>query len=118
MKTLELHVSKRHLVMSIIRLHYHSVGIIDNPRDSLFTYQFGESWSTFYFPFFTPAYEPLFSDPSLKQKADEICGDDEFCKFDIAATGRVEIGETTNQAVQEVEKLINLSRPSKFTMLI
>ena len=102
----------------MIRLRYHSLGIINNPRDSLFTYQFGESWSTFYFPSFIPTYEPSFSDPSLKQKADEICGDDDFCKFDIAATGIVEIGEATNQAVQEVEQLINLSRPSKFTMLI
>ena len=90
-----------------------SIGIINNPRDSLFTYQFGQSWSTFYFPFFIPTYEPNFTDPSIKQKADEICGDDEFCKFDIAATGRVEIGEATHETVQEVEVVANLSQPSK-----
>ena len=35
-----------------------------------------------------------------------------FCKFDIAATGRVEIGETTYQGGQDFEQLVNLSKPS------
>ena len=110
MKNLESHVRNLKIFKQNLT-HYHFVGIITNPGDSLFTYQFGQNWSTFYFPFFTPAYEPIFSDPSLKQKADEICGDDKYCKFDIAATGRVEIGEATLQAAQEFEELLNLSKP-------
>ena len=53
----------------------------------------------------------------MKQKADEfeICGDDEYCKFDIAATGRVEIGEATIQTEQEFEELI-LSKPGTVTI--
>ena len=88
------------------------VGIIDDPSDSLFTYKFGQDWSTFYFPDFTPVYEPSFVDSVLEEKANEICGDDLFCKFDIAATGRVEIGEATYQGGQDFEQLVNLSKPS------
>ena len=88
------------------------VGIIDDPSDSLFTYKFGQDWSTFYFPDFIPVYEPSFVDPVLEDKANKICGDDLFCKFDIAATGRVEIGEATYQGGQDFEQLVNLSKPS------
>ena len=93
------------------------VGIIDDPSDSLFTYKFGQDWSTFYFPDFTPVYEPSFVDPVLEDKANEICGDDLFCKFDIAATGRVEIGEATYQGGQDFEQLVNLSKPSNELVL-
>ena len=93
------------------------LGIIDNPSDSLFTYKCEESWSTYYFPSFTPVYEPSFSDPALEEKANQICGDDEFCKFDIATTGRVEIGETTYQGGQEFNELVNLSKPSNFKFI-
>ena len=88
------------------------LGIINKPSDSLFTYHSGKSWSTFYCPDFTPVYEPRFNDSALEDKANEICGEDVFCKFDIAATGRVEIGETTYQGGRDFEQLVNLSKPS------
>ena len=88
------------------------VGIIDNPSDSLFTYKFGQAWSTFYFPDFIPVYESQFDDSAFEDKANKICGDDVFCKFDMAATGRVEIGEATYQGGQDFEQLVNLSKPS------
>ena len=95
--------------------HSHpTLGIINKPSDSLFTYHSGQSWSTFYCPDFTPVFEPPFDDPALEDKANEICGDDVFCKFDIAATGRVEIGETTYQGGQDFQQLVNLSKPSTF----
>ena len=58
-------------------------------------------------------YEPFFSDTALEKKADEVCGDDVFCKFDIATTGRIEIGEATYRGGQELEQLVNLSKPGK-----
>ena len=36
-----------------------------------------------------------------------------FVLFDIAATGRIEIGEATFTGGQDFEMLINLSKPSK-----
>ena len=86
-------------------------GITDDPAESLFTYKPGESWATFYDPFFTPTYEPVFSDPVLETEANTICGDDQFCLFDIAATGRIEVGLSTLEGSQNYEMIVNLSRP-------
>ena len=79
----------------------------------MFTYSFTETWRTYYDPSFTPVYEPVFNDATLEEKANEICGNDEFCKFDIAATGRIEIGEATYNGGQDLERLVNMSKPSK-----
>ena len=68
---------------------------------------------SFYDPSYSPIYHINFSNSSLEEKAKKICGDDEFCLFDIAATGRVEIGETTFTGGQDFERLINLSKQSK-----
>uniref|UniRef100_A0A1X7V5I7 EGF-like domain-containing protein n=1 Tax=Amphimedon queenslandica TaxID=400682 RepID=A0A1X7V5I7_AMPQE len=85
--------------------------IIKNARDSLFSYSFSKTLETYYDPSYTPTYEAVFTDPSLEQEAIRICGNDEFCKFDIAATGRVEIGEATFNGGQAIEQLVNLSKP-------
>ena len=79
----------------------------------MFTYSFTETWRTYYDPSFTPVYEPIFNDATLEEKANEICGNDEFCKFDIAATGRTEIGEATYNGGRDFERLVNMSKPSK-----
>ena len=89
------------------------LGIIDNPSDSIFFYEFLNSWSTYYDPSFTPVYEPVFNDATLEEKANEICGNDEFCKFDIAATGSTEVGEATYKGGKMFEEIVNLSQPSK-----
>ena len=94
------------------------LGIIDNPSDSIFFYEFLNSWSTYYDPSFTPVYEPVFNDATLKEKANEICGNDEFCKFDIAATGSTEIGEATYNGGKMFEEIVNLSQPSKQYQLV
>ena len=83
----------------------------------MFTYSFAKTWRTYYDPSFTPVYEPVFNDADLEEKANEICGNDEFCKFDIAATGRTEIGEATYMGSQGFELLVNLSKPSKLFTL-
>ena len=84
---------------------------MNNSNDSLFTYGEGEDWSTFYKPDFVPFFEPVFSDPLLEDQANTICGDDSFCLYDIAATGRTDIGISTFQANLELERIINNTLP-------
>ena len=76
-------------------------------------YQPGKSWATYYDPFFQPSFKPEFESPELERAAVELCGEDEFCLFDIAATGNTEIGLSTLQTSQRLEELINFTAPSK-----
>lgn len=107
-------MSKRYLALT--QSNFFIIGIIKNARDSLFSYAFSKTLETYYDPSYIPTYEAVFTDPSLEQEAIRICGNDEFCKFDIAATGRVEIGEATFNGGQAIEQLVNLSKPSKSLM--
>ena len=93
-------------------------GIIDIPKESLFTYQPGESWATYYDPFFSPIYEPVFSDPVLEQEATSICGDNFFCLFDVAATGEVDIGRTTLAVADEYEEILEQQIPSMISQFM
>ena len=99
-----------HLIWQIIYFPY--AGIIDIAKESLFTYQPGESWATYYDPFFSPIYEPVFSDPILEQEAASICGDNFFCLFDIAATGVMDIGLSTLTGNIEYEDILEQQIPS------
>ena len=67
----------------------------------------------FYSPEFTPNYSPVFSDPELEANASTICGDDLFCLFDIAATGRIDIGMATLQGGINFNILVELSKPGQ-----
>lgn len=89
----------------------YNIGIVDSPIESLFTYQPGESWATFYDPYFLPIYTPVFSSPALERQANAICGDDTQCLFDIAATGIVEIGQVAVETGREFEELLELQIP-------
>ena len=86
-------------------------GIIDTPTASLFSYQPGESWATYYDPYFVPHYAPTFSDSSLEAEADALCGGDLFCLFDVAATGSMDIGLSTLEGGQEFERIMQFSIP-------
>ena len=88
-------------------------GIIDAPNNSLFFYEEGKSWADYFDPDFTPAYQPTFNDPALEERAMEICGDDQFCVFDIAATEREKIGMSTMQGNLNLEVITELSQPGK-----
>ena len=88
-------------------------GIIDDPEDSLFTYKPGSNWTIFYDPTFTPTYEPVFSDLDLEAEANELCRGDRFCLFDVAATGRTDIGLATLEGSQNFESIVQLSAPGK-----
>ena len=78
----------------------------------------GQNWSTYYFPDFQPAFEVVFTDPTLQQAADEMCGDDFFCRFDIATTESTDVGLSTLTGSQEFEEIVNNSRPSELTACI
>ena len=87
------------------------VGIINSSNNSLFTYRGNDSWSDFYHPDFTPLFEAVFDDSSLKNTTYKICKDDLFCIFDIAATQRTEIGMATLQGTQDLEMIVEMSKP-------
>ena len=80
-------------------------GIIADPRQSLFTYGPNGDWDAYYHPEFDPTFEPNFSDSELEEQAQEICGDDKLCLFDIAVTGSIEIGSSTMDSLHEQENL-------------
>ena len=88
-------------------------GIIDDPDNSLFSYEEGKSWADYFDPDFTPAYQPTFTHPALEERAMEICGDDQFCVFDIAATEREEVGMSTMQGNLDLEMITELSQPGQ-----
>ena len=56
----------------------------------------------------------MFSDPVLEQQANLICGDDDFCRYDIAATGRTSVGMATLQGNVELERIVNISVPGEY----
>ena len=85
--------------------------------ESLFTYQPGENWATFYDPFFKPIYQLTFADLGLEDKAIKLCGEDTFCLFDVAATGDMDIGLSTLEGGREIQKIFDLQIPG-FVQLI
>ncbi len=92
---------------------YSFLGIINDPAESLFTYKAGQDFELFYGPDFTPAFEATFSDSELESQASILCGEDRSCLYDIATTGRTDIGQSTLRATQDYEYQVTLSIPSK-----
>ena len=56
-------------LITLCTLHYLYIGIIDNPRDSIFTYSQSGSWNTFYKTEYTPLFEAKFNDSKLEEEA-------------------------------------------------
>lgn len=70
---------------------------------------------TFFEPQFPAVFEPSFDDPEAESRARSICNGDQFCLFDIAATGREDIGMSTQVGGQDLEEIIEISAPSKYS---
>ena len=87
------------------------VGIVDSATKSLFVYQPEHNWDSFYDPYFVPSFEPNFSDPTLESKANEICGDDSSCLFDIAATGNIDVGISTLESSKIIDEIYTFLLP-------
>ena len=85
---------------------------MDSARKSLFFYQQGESWDTFYF---SPYYydHPNFGIPEHKSQALPVCDEDRICHFDIAATGIVDVGIANHENGKYTEDIYSFSIPGK-----
>ena len=92
-------------------MYFPFLGIITHENQSLFTYHRGQSWLDFYDPDFTPIYSPVFSDPVLEAAAYLACNNDTFCLYDIATTGRMDIGLSTLDGSMGFEEILRLSYP-------
>jgi len=92
---------------------HHHIGIINNSADSLFDYhQSGESWSTYYDPDFTPLFGVKFSDQAEEDEAMKLCQGDEFCLYDLATTGNMDIGLSTLNGSVNYEEMVETAIPS------
>ena len=91
-----------------------NAGIVDSARKSLFVYQPDKNWYTFYDPYFTPSYQPPFTSPDIETRAREICGDDRFCLFDIAATGNIDVGVATLETTAIIEQIYTFLLPGRY----
>lgn len=88
--------------------------MLTDSSESLFAYNNpGDSFENFIDLVFEPLFAPVFDDPELEQRADEVCGDDQFCLFDIAATRTVDIGMATMSGVRDFDMIVDLAEPSK-----
>ena len=89
-----------------------------NQSQSLFTYAHHESVDTYS----KPDFEPMFADnitwhnDSLRQKAEEECGDDHECLFDVASTNDLSVGMVTKDIL--VNETNTLGKLRKITGLI
>ncbi|XP_045390183.1 sushi domain-containing protein 2 [Lemur catta] len=102
-----------------------------SPRD---LFQYGASWAVhnasslltydswflrqnfLYQPRHDPTFEPLFPgeatlSPSQAHEAAELCGDDPFCTFDVAATGSLSTGNATRVAHQLHQRRVQSLQP-------
>ena len=97
----------------LLASHFYS-GILESASESLFVYNPGESFSSYYSPIFQPVFEPVFKSLAIEDKAREVCGDDKNCLFDVAATSRVDIGVATLQGSESFNEIVEMAVPSKF----
>ncbi|XP_020611647.1 protein mesh-like isoform X3 [Orbicella faveolata] len=84
---------------------------VTRPEESLFVYQQGQSHSTFH----NPSYQPIFpdsqslefTDKALEKEAQDVCGENSECLFDIFTTGKVRIGRATKETVTQFVAVVN-----------
>jgi hypothetical protein len=88
--------------------------MLGNSSESLFAYNLpGDSFENFRDIDFEPVFAPVFDDPVLQETAESLCGDNEFCLFDIAATNMVDVGMATMMDVREFDTIVELAQPSE-----
>jgi hypothetical protein len=93
---------------------YFFLGILNSASESLFAYNLpGDSFENFRDIEFEPVFAPVFDDPVLRETAETLCGDNEFCLFDIAATKMVDIGMATMTDIREFDTIVELAQPSE-----
>ena len=76
--------------------------------ESIMFYEAGINHSTYQNPSFLPMFVPQFSSPAEKQEAEAMCGGNEQCLLDYAATGNNQMASATianNEAVNATTHL-------------
>ena len=59
----------------------------------------------------------MFANESLEAEAREACNNDTFCLYDIATTGRMDIGLSTLDGSRGFDEIVQLSYPSMYVCL-
>ncbi|XP_066293398.1 sushi domain-containing protein 2-like [Branchiostoma lanceolatum] len=92
---------------SIQDIHYQFglLWMIDE-EDSLFSYGPGESYSGFSDVGFIPSFETPPVTPEFQAAAEDVCGDNQACLYDVLVTGRLSIANVSIRAVQEYTEQI------------
>ena len=93
-------------------------GIVNASEDSMFYYKDNEDWSDFYDYAFVPVFSATFDDPEFERQAKDFCGDVSACLFDVAATGRLDIGTSALSAKEDQKIVQEFSVPSEFIYCI
>ncbi|XP_074618589.1 uncharacterized protein LOC141877470 isoform X2 [Acropora palmata] len=84
-----------------------------NQSQSLFTYAQNENTSTYAIPDFSPMFGDniTWQNDDLRKQAEEECGNDKECLFDVASTNDLSVGQATkdigNQLSKELKTLDN-----------
>ena len=109
---LVLHV-RRHNTSHICINDFISTGILKDSSQSLFSYNTSSDFFSYYDPTFIPAFTPQFNNSELEEQAKVACKGDTECLFDIAATGRMEIGMATLEQQVIIENAREITKPSQ-----
>ncbi|XP_074609533.1 protein mesh-like isoform X5 [Acropora palmata] len=84
---------------------------VTTSHESLFVYQQGKSHATYhdpsYQPIFADEHKLEFSDKELEKGAQDTCGDNKQCMFDIFTTGKLRIGRATKETVTQFVAVVN-----------
>lgn len=83
------------------------------PNESLFTYIFGQSPSTFDNRTFIPVFDISDLPFNVTGVVQQTCGDNLECLFDVGATGRIEVGQATRNTQITYNETIMLSQPGR-----
>lgn len=82
-------------------------GRVEKASRSLFPRIPQEQWDELNDPSFVPVFHPRFSTQELNATATTVCSGEEECLFDVAASGRLEVGLATLEFVKEYKKILS-----------
>ena len=77
-----------------------------NQSQSLFTYAQNENTSTYAIPDFSPMFGDniTWQNEALRKQAEDECGSDKECLFDVASTNDLSVGQATKDIGNQLSK--------------
>ncbi|XP_048583031.1 protein mesh isoform X2 [Nematostella vectensis] len=80
-------------------------------NESLFTYERGKNHSSHVNVLYRPVFiergqNVTFSNSALEKRAQDACGDNIQCLYDVSVTGKTSIGMASRQALQELKETV------------